>query len=425
MSVRKREWKSPKGEPRVAWAAYWYDADGKYRSAQFDRRRDAVAHERKVRRELDDGVHVPDSESATINAVVPLLLARKRDEGLEDDSIKVVETRIRIHIKDAECPKDIPNGWDGKLGELKLTKLTAPIADAFALLLVRTLSRYLARRVLLVFKEIVREAIRRGLLKLNAAADIKIARRKRAEPPLRIGVSIPNKREVRAILAAVSPDREVGNRGNYGAESKPFRRHRWVTLFMIAAFAGLRASELRALIWRNVDLIAGVIHVTQRADRHGKIGPPKTHAGYREVPISREVVAQLRCWKRVCPTPQPDGLVFQTYFTWNVIGHSVILDKVWYPTLRKLGMVDADDNTRYGFHSLRHFFASLMIEAGVLPNRLQELMGHASVQVTLTLYAHLFPRSALETAKMNGAVSAVLAGRDDDDKNALLDDIDD
>ena len=127
-----------------------------------------------------------------------------------------------------------------------------------------------------------------------------------------------------------------------------------------------------------------------------------------------------------CPTPQPDGLVFPTYRTENVIGHSVLLDTAWYPMLRKLGMVDADDNTRYGFHSLRHFFASIMIQAGVLPNRLQELMGHASVQVTLTLYAHLFPRSALETAKMNGAVSAVLAGRDDeDDKNAFADDMDD
>src|SRR5229473_602318 len=286
MSVRSQKWVTADGETHKAYAARWYDAAGKYRAKQFERRRDAVAHERKVRRELEDGVHVPDAETATISAVVPLLIARKRAEDLEGDSIKVVEIRTRLHIEPLECPKEIPNGWDGKLGDLRLTKLTTPMVDAFQLLLLQTMSRYLARRVLWLFKEIVQEAIRRNLLKRDPTAEINIARKTREEAPLRIGEHIPDKSDVLAILDAVSPEREVSNRGDYGVRSKPFRRLRWFTLFMVAAFTGLRASELRALVWRNVDFIACVIHVTQRANRVGEIGPPKSKAAYREVPMS-------------------------------------------------------------------------------------------------------------------------------------------
>ena len=44
---------------------------------------------------------------------------------------------------------------------------------------------------------------------------------------------------------------------------------------------GMRASELRGLIWSNVDLERGVIHVRQRADASGTIGKPKSKADAR------------------------------------------------------------------------------------------------------------------------------------------------
>jgi integrase len=50
-----------------------------------------------------------------------------------------------------------------------------------------------------------------------------------------------------------------------------------------------------------------------------------------------------------------------------------------------------DANARNPFHALRHSFASHMIAAGVQPKVLQVVMGHASIQVTLDTYGHLFP----------------------------------
>jgi integrase len=54
-------------------------------------------------------------------------------------------------------------------------------------------------------------------------------------------------------------------------------------------------------------------------------------------------------------------------------------------------------------HSLRHFFASLMIEQNHLPKRVQEMLGHSSLQMTYDRYGHLFPADDGERAKMEKA----------------------
>ena len=46
---------------------------------------------------------------------------------------------------------------------------------------------------------------------------------------------------------------------------------------------------------------------------------------------------------------------------------------------------------RYGLHSLRHAAASLFIEQGFSPKRVQALMGHSTIQMTFDVYGHLFP----------------------------------
>jgi len=42
-------------------------------------------------------------------------------------------------------------------------------------------------------------------------------------------------------------------------------------------------------------------------------------------------------------------------------------------------------------HSLRHAAASLFIEQGFSPKRVQALMGHSTIQMTFDTYGHLFP----------------------------------
>ena len=52
----------------------------------------------------------------------------------------------------------------------------------------------------------------------------------------------------------------------------------------------------------------------------------------------------------------------------------------------------------FGPHTLRHVAASLWIEQDVKPKKLQELLGHATLQLTMDLYGHLWTDPAGDDA---------------------------
>lgn len=63
-------------------------------------------------------------------------------------------------------------------------------------------------------------------------------------------------------------------------------------------------------------------------------------------------------------------------------------------------LTDDPMHPKYGLHALRHAAASLFIEQGFTPKRVQALMGHSSIQVTFDTYGHLFPAPADDQAAM-------------------------
>jgi integrase len=52
--------------------------------------------------------------------------------------------------------------------------------------------------------------------------------------------------------------------------------------------------------------------------------------------------------------------------------------------------IDEKGAARFGIHSLRHAAASLFIEQGWNPKKIQTLLGHASITMTMDVYGHLF-----------------------------------
>jgi integrase len=59
-----------------------------------------------------------------------------------------------------------------------------------------------------------------------------------------------------------------------------------------------------------------------------------------------------------------------------------------------------------GCHALRHFYASVLLDAGESIKAVSEYLGHADAGFTLRTYTHLMPSSAERTRK---AVNSVLA----------------
>jgi integrase len=71
----------------------------------------------------------------------------------------------------------------------------------------------------------------------------------------------------------------------------------WRPLLVTAIFTGMRASELRGLRWADVDLVEGIIHVRQRADAWMTMGPTKSEAGKRDIPLTPMVINALTVLK--------------------------------------------------------------------------------------------------------------------------------
>jgi integrase len=389
MSVRKREWITPKGESKTAWLVDYRDSQGGRRAKQFARKKDADAFASTASVEVRQGTHTADSQSITVKKAGENWLARGRREGLEQSTLDAYDQHVRLHINPF-------------LGTKRLNQLTRPMIEEFRdSLLDSGRSRAMAKRVLGSLTSIVKEAERLGHVAKNVCKDVTVKRSGREKAK----VVPPSKEHLRQLIAAAAGLRPMDE-----------------PMLLIFLFAGLRASELRALPWTNVDLKGSAITVDQRADFQNVIGPPKSASGYRTIPVPPVVVKALRKWKLRCP-PSKLGFVFPSQsgtpiFHANlVLGFQEPLQLAAGTTRERVvdGKPVLDDDGQpviegiYGLHDFRHAAASLWIEQRVAPKRVQTWMGHHSIQVTFDTYGHLF--AALEDdAAVMGALEASVLG---------------
>jgi integrase len=238
----------------------------------------------------------------------------------------------------------------------------------------------------------------------------------RHKSKLKVGVDIPTREEVKAIIGAL--------------------HGRWRPLFLTAILTGLRASELRGLRWRDVDLDKAEIHVHQRADRFNEIGKPKSATSERTVPAPPMVINALREWKLACPRRNTGKLndqgeaVFELDLVFpngqgNIEGLNNIVRRGLQPIQIAAGVwietEETDDKgnqiraAKYpGIHALRHFYASWCINRkedgglGLPPKIVQERMGHSTITMTMDIYGHLFPRGN-DVEEMAAAERSLLA----------------
>lgn len=164
----------------------------------------------------------------------------------------------------------------------------------------------------------------------TVAAGVTVRRNKRDKPK----TVIPTKAEMRALVMAARASQEPMD----------------APLAVTDVFTGLRASELRGLAWEHVGLKARTLSVEQRADAKNNIGPPKSAAGRRVIPLADAVVSELRKWKLRCPKTELD-LVFPSK-AGKPLSHTILHKLHLWP------ITDAAGIPRYTSHALRHSNAS-------------------------------------------------------------------
>lgn len=158
---------------------------------------------------------------------------------------------------------------------------------------------------------------------------------------------------------------------------------------LLGAFAGLRVSEVSALRSSDVDWLRGIIKpAIQWRDQ-----PLKSETSRTAIPVPRELVTML-----------------------STSAGTVVADQIGAPVgpwqieraMREARGAVVGLPVGFRFHDLRHYFASMLIAAGLDVKIVQARLRHASATTTLNVYGHLWPDSD-NTSR--AAVAAVLTDR--------------
>jgi integrase len=254
------------------------------------------------------------------------------------------------------------------LGSKRLTSITRVMLQDFAdHLSADGLSPSSVRNTVLPLRAIFRHAHHRGLVALNPTLKLALP----AVRGHRDRIAAPA--ELPTLLDALKPaDRAI---------------------YATALYAGLRAGELQALQWNNIDLNRNLIHVERNWDRQHGFVAPKSRSGNRRVPITPTLRRELLN-HRLQQGTGGRGFVFPSdrdpNRPFNPSTLALHTGKAWKDT----GL------TPIGLHECRHSYAAYMIAAGINSKALSTYMGHSSITITLDRYGHLLPGNETHAATL-------------------------
>ena len=154
------------------------------------------------------------------------------------------------------------------------------------------------------------------------------------------------------------------------------------TMVLLDVVTGLRASELFGLKWTDIDFVKNEIRVT-RSIVLQVVGPCKTEASQKPVPLDPFLARTLRTWRAHTKYKAANDWLFAS-------PHSGGRKPYWYQSLmrnrirvlaRRVGI-----SKKMGWHTFRHTCATLLRASGADIKVAQELLRHASCRVTLDTY---------------------------------------
>lgn len=180
---------------------------------------------------------------------------------------------------------------------------------------------------------------------------------------------------------------------------------RWparLAALLLALDAGLRCQEVAALRWVDVDLKRGEVHVCKTMHR-GELYPTKSGKP-RRVPLTSRLSAALRALPQADDWVLPRSRVAGRAGLTGGTNGPVSLVSTLATIARAAGVPD------HRPHSLRHTFASHLLAAGADLPAVSRLLGHSSVAITASTYAHVMPgaeRGAVDKLEAMVALPAV------------------
>jgi integrase len=357
-SVRKRSWKIASGEAKTAWIVDYGDNGGRRQRKHFQTKKAADCFRISIECQLQAGTYRTAADKVTVQDACESFLEycqgrNQRDERMTRKMLAVYRGHITNYILRP----------DQGVGARKLSQFTARSVGEF-----RNRIRELGltvpttRKVLATLHSVLEHAITQDWIATNAARGIKLIGprgegSKKIEPPSKEGM--------RKLIEAAPEGLRL--------------------MLIFAASTGVRAGEQWAARWRHVDFIKRELSIVRRVDVYGDESSPKSTAGIRKLPLSDQLVALLKTWRLKSQFSKMDDLIFPNRHG-RYVAHDNLIKREFLPLFDELEGVN-----RFNWHGLRHFAVSCWIEAGLSAKTVQTFAGHASLQVTIDRYGHLFP----------------------------------
>lgn len=265
------------------------------------------------------------------------------------------------------------------LGKLKLGSVTPAIIQAFVSDLENSsLACSTIKGVYRLLCAAMKSALEEGLILKNPCRKIRIRRAEQIEQ------RVLTQDEQRSIRKAALSHQDLPA--------------------LLSLYTGMRLGEVCALKWKDIDWQKQTITIRRTAQRiaHGRngitgtktrlmIGTPKSLRSARIIPVPAFVLAHLR---ELAQGKMNEEYVFGTSANAaeprTIQRHFAIL-------MKRLGIEGAH------FHTLRHSYATRLVELGVDIKTISTLLGHVSTQMTLDYYAHSLPQQQRAAVRLLAA----------------------
>ena len=350
------------------WCAQYtvYTAEGRRRKTIYGKTRAEVGG--KLAKALSDrhGGLVFDDEGLTLGKYLDKWLEGSLRGAVRQSTFDRYEIAVRVHTKPI-------------LGRLKLTTLAPSHLAGFYLdKLAAGFAPASVNKLNVALHKALDQAVKWHMIPRNVAEVVKAPR------PAPEVIRPLSREQTKTLLEAA-------------------RGERFEPLYVRAVTTGLRQGELLGLKWEDVSLEDGVVRVRRTLARHKArlvLGDPKTKRSRRTVRLTQAAVQALE-GHFTRQTAQRDilgdlyehqGLVFATQ-RGTLVNPTNLRKRSFEPLLEKAGL------PAIRFHDLRHTCATLLLSRNINHKIVSEMLGHATIAITLDTYSHVLPNMQEGTAR--------------------------
>lgn len=319
-----------------------------------DKRRDVSRQMTELKQKLFEGSYKKQSEMKFGDWLLEWNKGRKNTVAYS--TYRVYGSIIRNHLK--------TEIGDIKLKELETRHLQQVLNDRFD----SGLNTGTVRLIYAIANKALKQAVKERLIYSNPSKGVELPTKQEEEK-----LHIWNKKQVSRFLARA-------------------KKHKYYMIFFLAVNTGMRRGELLGLKWKDIDFTKKRLEVKRQAVKTDKgiiLKKPKFKAGNRVIPITNNVVKEL---KRHKIRQSENKLALGN----NYKDHDLVnCNKIGEPLSPMSAYLEFKNLSRdidlpeIKLHDLRHTFSTMFLENGGNIKTLQQILGHASISVTMDTYSHV------------------------------------